>query len=124
MAQPRPGCHHRIVIRCDFVLQAWEIRPTGKAMKFHEWHYRDEEAGERRYFRAGKFGKKWHVKTTLKSDPDWEDLEPVPLPVLVELRDLLANKYQRRRIPYEDVVALDKMVVDSGGPSVLADLEK
>lgn len=92
-------------------------------MKHHEWHDQDTEAGERRYFRAGKFGKNWHVKTTLKSDPDWEDLNPVPLPVLESLREQLRNKYQRRRIPYEDLVAIDKMVVAAGGESVIAEIE-
>jgi hypothetical protein len=93
-------------------------------MKFHEWHEQDEEAGERRYFRAGKFGKKWHVKTTLKSDEDWEELNPVPLLILEDLRQQLANKYQRRRVPYEDVVAIDDMVVEAGGQSQLEEFKE
>lgn len=93
-------------------------------MIFHEWHDQDEVAGERRYFRAEKFGKKWEVKTTLKSAPDWEGLHPVPRAVLEDLRDQLRNKYQRRRIPWEDVVAIDKMVVEAGGASVLEDTKK
>ncbi len=93
-------------------------------MIFHEWHDQDEAAGERRYFRAEKFGKKWEVKTTLKSAPDWDRLNPVPLDVLETLRAQLQNKYQRRRIPYEDVVAVDKLVVEAGGASVLEDAEK
>jgi hypothetical protein len=84
-------------------------------MTAHEWHERDEEAGETRYYRAQKFGKKWTVMTTLKSDPDWVRYDSVPLPVLEELRTVLANKYQRRRIPYEDVVAVDAMVIAAGG---------
>ncbi len=92
-------------------------------MKFHEWHDHDEAAGERRYFRATKFGKKWSVKRTLKSDPDWEHLDPVPRPILEALRDQLVNKYQRRRIPYEDVVCIDKMVVDAGGETTITDLD-
>ena len=93
-------------------------------MIFHEWHDQDEAAGERRYFRAEKFGKKWEVKTTLKSAPDWEHLRVVPRAVLEDLREQLRNKYQRRRIPYEDVVAIDKMVVEAGGASVLEDAGK
>lgn len=88
-------------------------------MKFHEWHDRDEEAGERRYFRAGKFGRRWNIKTTLKSDEDWTDLDPAPRDVLEALREQLLNKYQRRRIPYEDVVAIDKMVVAAGGTTAI-----
>ena len=93
-------------------------------MKFHEWHEQDLEARERRYFRAGKFGKQWHVKTTLKSDEDWEELNPVPLPILEDLRLQLTNKYQRRRVPYEDVVAIDLMVVEAGGESQIENIEK
>ena len=93
-------------------------------MIFHEWHDQDEAAGERRYFRAEKFGKKWELKTTLKSDPDWERLVPPPLDILMTLREQLQNKYQRRRIPWEDVVTVDKMVVEAGGTSVLEDGKK
>lgn len=93
-------------------------------MKFHEWHDQDEAAGERRYFRAAKFGKKWSIRTTLKTDPDWEELEPAPRPVLEALRGQLLNKYQRRRVPYEDVVALDRMVVESGGDTIIEELKK
>lgn len=93
-------------------------------MKFHEWHDQDEAAGERRYYRATKFGRKWTVRTTLKSDPDWEDLEPVPREILEALREQLFNKYQRRRVPYEHVVVIDQMVVEGGGVSMLETIEK
>ncbi len=90
-------------------------------MKYHEWSERDQEAGERRYYRAAKFGAKWTFSTTLKSDPDWERLDPAPLQFLEELRSMLLNKYQRRRVPYEDIVAIDKMVAGAGGQRVTED---
>ena len=93
-------------------------------MIFHEWHDRDEAADERRYFRAEKFGKKWKFKTTLKSDVDWEWLDPVPLDMLETLRALLQNKYQRRRVPYEDVVTVDRLVVEAGGGTIIDEVEK
>ena len=93
-------------------------------MRFHEWHDQDEAAGERRYYRATKFGSRWSVKTTLKSDLDWENLEPPSREVLEALRDQLMNKYQRRRVPYEYVVAIDRMVVETGGPSIIQEVEK
>jgi Tfp pilus assembly PilM family ATPase len=93
-------------------------------MTFHEWHDWDEKTGERRYFRAGKFGRRWHVKTTLKSEPDWHDLDPIPQVVLEELRRQLQNKYQRRRIPYEDVVDIDRLVVAAGGTSMIEEIER
>ena len=88
---------------------AFAVRGTFRqtwGMRNHEWFDHDEDAGERRYFRAGKFGKKWSVITTLKSAPDWDSLDPVPLPVLEALRLLLENKYARRRVPWADVVAM------------------
>lgn len=90
-------------------------------MKSHEWFDHDEEANERRYFRAGKFGRRWSVITTLKSEPDWTPMEPVTLPVLEALRTLLENKYARRRVPWEDIVTVDRLVEAAGGTRKHAD---
>jgi hypothetical protein len=111
-AENLPGLHRAHLYRRD------------GAMRSHEWHDQDETAGERRYFRAAKFGRKWTVTTTLKSDPDWEELNPAPLAVLESLRTQLLNKYQRRRVPYEYVVAIDRMVVESGGATIIEDIKK
>lgn len=88
-------------------------------MKNHEWHEHDTEAGEKRFYRAGKFSKKWTVMTTLKSDTDWTTLDPVPLETLESLRTVLLNKYQRRRIPYEDLLVINQMIEEAGGPPAL-----
>jgi hypothetical protein len=88
-------------------------------MRPHEWHEHDDEADERRYFRATKFGDRWTVITTLKSEPAWNTMNPITLPVLEALRTQLGNKYQRRRIPYEDYVTVDAMVVAAGGEAEL-----
>jgi hypothetical protein len=85
-------------------------------MKSHEWHERDPEAEETRYYRASKFGKKWTVMTTLKSEEDWTKYDPIPLEVLESLRDVLVKKYQRRRIPYEDLLVINQMSEAAGGP--------
>lgn len=53
--------------------------------------------------------------TTLKSEEDWTTYQPVPLEVLETLRSLLLKKYQRRRIPYEDVLTIDQMCEVAGG---------
>ncbi len=92
-------------------------------MKFHEWHEQDEAADERRYYRATKFGRRWTVTTTLKSDETWHTYEVVPLDILEALRIQLANKYQRRRLPYEDLVTIDGMVVSAGGVSTLEEVK-
>lgn len=85
-------------------------------MTSHEWHERDPETREMRYYRASKFNKRWTVMTTLKTDEEWVTYDPVPLEILEELRTLLLKKYQRRRIPYEDVLTIDVMCEAAGGP--------
>lgn len=54
-------------------------------------------------------------QNTLKSDEDWEHPHPVPLYILESLRSQLENKYARRRVPYNHLVAVDRMVVAAGG---------
>ena len=84
-------------------------------MKSHEWFDHDEAANERRYFRAGKFSKRWNVQTTLKSDLDWTPYDVIPLEVLEALLTLLENKYARRRVPWEDLIVVDRLVEAAGG---------
>lgn len=87
----------------------------------HEWHEQDEDAGERRFFRARKFGNSWEIKTTLKSEEDWHYPKPVPLPLLEALRAQLENKYARRRVPWEHLQSVDKLVAAAGGEAKYAD---
>ncbi len=87
----------------------------------HEWYEHDETADERRYFRARKFGKTWDIKTTLKSDADWEHPDPVPLPILEALRTQLENKYARRRVPWDHLRSVDLMVAAAGGTAKYVD---
>ncbi len=84
-------------------------------MKFHEWHERDPETRSMRYYRATKFNKKWTVMTTLQTEDEWTTYNPVPLEVLEEMRTVMLNKYQRRRIPYEDLLVVNQMIEDAGG---------
>ena len=96
--------------------------PAGIGMRqSHEWHEKDEASGEWRYFRARKFGKTWDIKTTLKSDADWQHPDPVPLDILESLRAQLENKYARRRVPYNHLVAVDRLVAAAGGVARHAD---
>ena len=45
-------------------------------MESHEWHERTEEGV--RYNRANYHAGRWTFLTTLKTDPDWETVDPVP----------------------------------------------
>jgi len=86
-------------------------------METHEWNERTEEG--KRYYRATYHAHKWTVLTTLKTDPDWERLEfeQVPEDVWRALRDIVWKKYQRKRLPWERVEALDKILGEDGSAS-------
>lgn len=80
----------------------------------HVWTERTEE-GEKREVRATKFGGIWRIQSKLASQEEWVYHDPALLPDLIELRDVLFRKYQRRRAAYEDVVLIEKMITDRGG---------
>lgn len=78
----------------------------------HEWRNRTED-GELRFVRAHKHGGDWSFQARLKSEEEWSSLDPIPHPDLEKLREVIFNKYQRRRVPYEDVEQIDAMLQDS-----------
>ncbi|HSI10613.1 MAG TPA: hypothetical protein VK961_01155 [Chthoniobacter sp.] len=80
----------------------------------HVWKTTTEE-GEKREVRAEKFGKKWRVQAKLKHDERWTYYDEPLLPDLIELREVLFRKYQRKHLSFEDVAAIEKMITDRGG---------
>ncbi|BCU76256.1 hypothetical protein [Luteolibacter sp. LG18] len=83
-------------------------------MESHEWRERTEEGV--RYYRANRHANKWTFITTLKTDPDWETVDPVPEALWRELRDVLWRKYQRKRCPWKFIEDIDKMLGDEPKP--------
>jgi len=81
----------------------------------HIWKTKTE-TGEKREVRAEKFGKQWRVQAKLKSEDRWTYYETPPLEDLIELRDVLFKKYQRKHLSWEDIEAIDKLIADRGGP--------
>jgi hypothetical protein len=77
-------------------------------MESHEWRERTDEG--MRYFRANYQGGRWTFLTTLKTDPDWEIVHPVPVELWRELRDILWRKYQRKRGTWGIIEAIDKII--------------
>jgi hypothetical protein len=71
--------------------------------------------GEKREVRAEKFGGHWRMQARTKGDQAWTYYESPLLEDLIELHDVLFRKYQRKRLPYEDVVSVAKMIRDRGG---------
>lgn len=80
----------------------------------HGWKETDAD-GRKREVRAVKFGGIWKIQSKLRGEDRWTYHEPALLPDLVELRDVLFRKYQRRRAAYEDVVLIESMIAARGG---------
>jgi len=78
-------------------------------MTKHEWHDRAED-GEPRFFRACHHAGRWEFYATLKSDPEWEKREILPLPIMEDFLEILRNKHQRRRVPLKHVEQIEEMV--------------
>jgi hypothetical protein len=79
-------------------------------MKIHDWKDRTE-TGENRLWRATKHGGEWKFMSRLqKSEEGWTGHESMSVEDLSVFREVLFNKYQRRRIPWEDVLTIDKMI--------------
>ena len=82
-------------------------------MKIHDWKDRSD-TGENRLWRATKHGGDWKFMSRLqKSEEGWTTHEKMEIEDLKLFREVLFNKYQRRRIPWEDVVAIVNMIEDS-----------
>ena len=82
-------------------------------MKIHDWKDRTD-TGENRLWRATKHGGDWKFMSRLqKSEEGWTTHEKMEIEDLKLFREVLFNKYQRRRIPWEDVVTIDNMIEDS-----------
>lgn len=80
----------------------------------HVWKT-ETETGEKREVRAEKFGKRWRIQAKCKSDPAWTYYDTPLLADLLELHDVLWRKYQRKHLAYDDIAAIEGMIVDAGG---------
>ncbi|MEK0446946.1 MAG: hypothetical protein RLZZ399_2267 [Verrucomicrobiota bacterium] len=65
---------------------------------------------EKREIRAERFGGRWRFQTKLRSEAGWTYHDTLPYEDLEELRDIVWRKYQRKRLPYDDVASLDRML--------------
>jgi len=79
-------------------------------MERHEW--REKTADGVRFWRARRHAGAWTFHTTLKHDPEWQPVDPVPRELWQSLRDILWRKYQRKRLPWERVAQIDAILED------------
>ncbi|MEO7933868.1 MAG: hypothetical protein ABIT76_11990 [Chthoniobacterales bacterium] len=88
----------------------------------HTWKERTAD-GDKREVRAVKFGGNWRIQAKLRNDPQWTYFDTPLMDDLLELREVLFRKYQRRRAAVEDVLLINSLIVKRGGESKYADSE-
>ncbi len=75
----------------------------------HVWKTVTED-GEKREVRAERFAGKWRLQAKLKSEERWTYFDDPSIEDLEQLRDILWRKYQRKRLPHDDVASIDAWV--------------
>ncbi len=81
----------------------------------HVWKRVNEE-GEKVEVRAERFAGKWKFQSKAKSEEVWTYFESPSDDDLLELRDILWRKYQRKRLPHDDVASIERMLRERGVP--------
>lgn len=79
-------------------------------MQKHQWREQTEEGV--RFFRALYHGSRWQLMTQLKGDEEWEEQEVLTREDWEKLREVLWNKYQRKRCPWEMIEKIDRRLED------------
>jgi hypothetical protein len=80
----------------------------------HEWRSTTPD-GERRDIRAEKFGGRWRIQAKIKGEEQWTYFDSPLVEDLIELREVLWRKYQRKRLLYEDITAVERLIKERGG---------
>ena len=78
-------------------------------MKRHEWRER-QETGEVKIFRATKHGGDWTLVSRHKTESGWTRHVPLRKADLLVIKEMLERKYQRNRVPFEDITTLEKLL--------------
>lgn len=82
--------------------------------KLHVWKTRTDD-GRRREVRAQLFGGAWTLQAKLDDEDEWTTYAEPPLDDLIALRNALADKYRRGRVPREHLSALERAIRARGG---------
>ncbi|MGB7342640.1 MAG: hypothetical protein WBD20_00355 [Pirellulaceae bacterium] len=77
-------------------------------MKKHEWR-EDTDEGVR-VVRVSHHAGKWTLQSKLKSADEWTQFPVIDLEDLETLREIIFNKYQRNRLPHEQVLQVEALI--------------
>jgi hypothetical protein len=79
----------------------------------HIWTEKDRH-GKKREVRATKFGGVWRFQSKVSGETGWIYYDSPPLQDVLQLKEIIARKYQRRRASIEDVVSVNKLIEEQG----------
>ena len=75
----------------------------------HIWTEKDAD-GRKREVRVTKFGGVWRFQAKHADEADWTYYERPIMDDLLQLKDVIFRKYQRRRASAEDLQSVEKLV--------------
>ena len=75
----------------------------------HIWTEKDAD-GRKREVRVTKFGGVWRFQAKPADELDWTYYERPLMDDLLQLKDIIFRKYQRRRASAEDLQSVEKLV--------------
>jgi hypothetical protein len=77
----------------------------------HIWTEKDRE-GRKREVRATRFGGRWRLQSKAADESAWTYHERPSLDDLLQLKQIVARKYRRRRASADDVASVDKLIAE------------
>ena len=77
----------------------------------HIWTEKDRE-GRKREVRATRFGGHWRLQSKTADESAWTYHERPSLDDLLQLKQIVARKYRRRRASADDVASVDKLIAE------------
>jgi len=77
-------------------------------MEKHNWRENTDDGV--RFYRATFHGGRWTVSSQMKGEEEWVSHNPIRREDWETLRTLIFNKYQRKRLPWKRVDAIDKIL--------------
>jgi hypothetical protein len=77
-------------------------------MQKHQW--REGHGEDQVLYRATHHAGSWGLASQIKGEDEWVHYDPIPEELLLKLREVIWNKYQRGRCPHKFITQIDKLL--------------
>jgi hypothetical protein len=74
----------------------------------HQW--REGHGQDQGLYRATQHAGSWGLASQIKGEDEWVHYDPIPEELLLKLREVIWNKYQRGRCPHKFITQIDKLL--------------